>query len=181
VGSGSTTTQIVAKVDTAPAPESPAFSVAIGAPPVAVSVVAPVPPANAEVEVLFANFVDAYESGRLDAFAALFDEDADTNMRRGRAAIRGEYDELFRLSQWRRMQLTALMRLDTFVSAALAVVSQQSASPIDPESFEFSERVIGEKARRSMRAKIKYNDEPLGKPQVIPDFLPSPGRPCISR
>ncbi len=108
VGSGSTTTQVVAKVETAPAPEPPAFSVAIGAPPVAVSVVAPVPPANAEVEVLFANFVDAYERGRLDAFAALFDEDADTNMRRGRAAIRGEYDELFRLSQWRRMQLTRI-------------------------------------------------------------------------
>ena len=25
-----------------------------------------------------------------------------------------------------------------------------------------------------MSAKIKYTDEPLGKPQVIPDFLPSP-------
>ncbi len=25
-----------------------------------------------------------------------------------------------------------------------------------------------------MRAKIKYTDEPLGKVQVIPDFLPSP-------
>ena len=44
--------------------------------------------------------------GRLDTFAALFDDDADTNLRHGRAAIRGEYDELFRLSQWRKMQLT---------------------------------------------------------------------------
>lgn len=25
-----------------------------------------------------------------------------------------------------------------------------------------------------MSAKIKYTDEPLGKPQIIPDFLPSP-------
>jgi len=25
-----------------------------------------------------------------------------------------------------------------------------------------------------MSAKIKYTDEPLGKPKVIPDFLPSP-------
>ena len=25
-----------------------------------------------------------------------------------------------------------------------------------------------------MRAKIKYTDEPLGKIQVVPDFLPSP-------
>ena len=36
----------------------------------------------------------------------LFDDDADTDVRHGRAAIRGEYDELFRLSQWRKMQLT---------------------------------------------------------------------------
>jgi len=64
------------------------------------------PPISAEVEALFASFVDSYEHGRVDAFAALFDDDADTNLRRGRVAIRGEYDELFRLSQWRRMQLT---------------------------------------------------------------------------
>jgi len=25
-----------------------------------------------------------------------------------------------------------------------------------------------------MNAKIKYTDEPLGRPQIIPDFLPSP-------
>jgi hypothetical protein len=66
------------------------------------------PPANAEIEALFASFVESYERGRLDTFASLFDADADTNLRRGRAAIRGEYDELFRLSQWRRMQLTRI-------------------------------------------------------------------------
>jgi len=64
------------------------------------------PPASAEIEALFAEFVEAYERGRVDAFAALFDDDAHTNLRHGRAAIRGEYDELFRLTQWRRMQLT---------------------------------------------------------------------------
>jgi len=26
-----------------------------------------------------------------------------------------------------------------------------------------------------MSAKIKYTDEPMGKPMVVPDFLPSPG------
>ena len=26
-----------------------------------------------------------------------------------------------------------------------------------------------------MNAKIKYTDEPLGKPKVVPDFLPAPG------
>ena len=25
-----------------------------------------------------------------------------------------------------------------------------------------------------MKTKIKYSDEPMGKPKVIPDFLPSP-------
>jgi hypothetical protein len=64
------------------------------------------PPATTEIETLFALFVETYERGRADAFAALFDADADANLRHGRAAIRGEYDELFRLSQWRRMQLT---------------------------------------------------------------------------
>jgi len=64
------------------------------------------PPVSTEIESLFATFVEAYERGRIDAFAALFDDDADANLRHGRAAIRGEYDELFRLSQWRKMQLT---------------------------------------------------------------------------
>ena len=64
------------------------------------------PPVSMEIESLFATFVEAYERGRIDAFAALFDDDADANLRHGRAAIRGEYDELFRLSQWRKMQLT---------------------------------------------------------------------------
>ena len=64
------------------------------------------PPASTEIETLFATFVETYERGRIDAFAALFDDEADANLRHGRAAIRGEYDELFRLSQWRKMQLT---------------------------------------------------------------------------
>jgi hypothetical protein len=96
-----------AKADPAPAPESSGASVAIGDATSLPSAAAP-PPATAEVEALFASFVDNYERGRLDAFAALFDADADTNLRRGRAAIRGEYYELFRLSQWRRMQLTRI-------------------------------------------------------------------------
>lgn len=66
------------------------------------------PPANGEIEAFFAAFVDAYERGRPDAFAALFDDNAETNLRRGRPAIRGDYDELFRQSSWRRMQLTRI-------------------------------------------------------------------------
>ena len=64
------------------------------------------PPATNEIESLFAAFVENYERGRVDVFADLFDVDAETNLRQGRPAIRGEYDELFRLSQWRKMQLT---------------------------------------------------------------------------
>jgi hypothetical protein len=63
-------------------------------------------PATSEIESLFATFVDSYERGRVDVFADLFDVDAEANLRQGRPAIRGEYDELFRLSQWRKMQLT---------------------------------------------------------------------------
>lgn len=33
---------------------------------------------------------------------------------------------------------------------------------------------IGEKERNSMRKKIKYTDEPLGKLEIIEDFLPTP-------
>jgi hypothetical protein len=87
----------------------PAVAPAPPPPMPALTPVAPaLPPASPEIEVLFAEFVDSYEHGRLDAFAALFDDDADTNLRHGRAAIRNEYDELFRLSSWRRMQLTRI-------------------------------------------------------------------------
>jgi len=40
--------------------------------------------------------------------------------------------------------------------------------------FESSAPAIGAKERRSMSAQIKYTDEPLGKVQVVADFLPSP-------
>jgi len=33
---------------------------------------------------------------------------------------------------------------------------------------------IGGEGRRSMKKKIKYSDEPLGKLRVIDDFLPPP-------
>jgi len=35
-------------------------------------------------------------------------------------------------------------------------------------------RDIGEKGGKSMKNKIKYTDEPMGKLRVIKDFLPSP-------
>ncbi len=88
----------------APEPPAPAEQTAM----IAASVAPSAPPASTEIETLFATFVETYERGRIDAFAALFDDDADTNLRHGRAAIRGEYDELFRLSQWRKMQLTRI-------------------------------------------------------------------------
>jgi predicted DNA binding CopG/RHH family protein len=35
-------------------------------------------------------------------------------------------------------------------------------------------QVIGEKEGISMKTKIKYNEEPMGKLRVVKDFLPSP-------
>jgi len=67
-------------------------------------------PATAEIEALFTALVDSYGKGRLDAFAALFDDDVTTNLRHGRAAIRSEYDALFRLSEWRRRPLKHIHR-----------------------------------------------------------------------
>jgi hypothetical protein len=32
----------------------------------------------------------------------------------------------------------------------------------------------GERVSNFMSAKIRYTDEPLGKPKVVPDFLPAP-------
>ena len=72
--------------------------------------VADAPPlASAEVEALIASFVSSYERGRLDAFARLFDEDAQSGQQRGRAAIAGEYDEFFRSTAWRRMAVAQLI------------------------------------------------------------------------
>jgi hypothetical protein len=83
------------------------------------------PPATSEIENLFATFVESYERGSADVFADLFDVDAEANLRQGRPAIRGEYDELFRLSQWRRMQLTRVnwKRVDnrTFAKGEITV------------------------------------------------------------
>ena len=35
-------------------------------------------------------------------------------------------------------------------------------------------QVIGEKERKSMKKKIKYSDEKIGKLEIVNDFLPSP-------
>lgn len=83
-----------------PVPVAPAAAIAPEASPRA--------PGNAEIESLFAAFVDAYDRGRADAFALLFDRDARANQHQGRAAIRGEYDDVFRRSEWRRMQVVRM-------------------------------------------------------------------------
>src|SRR5712664_724570 len=41
-------------------------------------------------------------------------------------------------------------------------------------SFEFLAPGTGGKAREYMSGKIRYTDEPLGNPRVVPDFLPRP-------
>lgn len=74
----------------------------------AVIIVALPPPGTAEVETLIAAFISSYESGRLSAFAGLFHDDAQANQQRGRAAIVGEYDQLFRSTISRRMSITQM-------------------------------------------------------------------------
>lgn len=78
------------------------------APAATVAAASPLAPANAEIETFFAALVDAYDRGRVDAYAALFDDDARSNERQGRAAIRRDYEELLRQSTWRRMQITRI-------------------------------------------------------------------------
>ena len=41
-------------------------------------------------------------------------------------------------------------------------------------SFGFSALATGGKASGYMSGKIRYTDEPLGNPRVVPDFLPRP-------
>ncbi|MHB8724064.1 MAG: DnaJ domain-containing protein [Casimicrobiaceae bacterium] len=88
--------------------QPPAAPVSEPARPSAAAVSEPARLTNADVEALMARFVSTYESGNLDAFAALFDKDAHTNILRGRAAIRREYDELFRLTSSRQMDVTRI-------------------------------------------------------------------------
>ena len=45
---------------------------------------------------------------RNTTFANLFDDDAQADMQRGRAAIRNEYDHVFRSTVWRRMSISQL-------------------------------------------------------------------------
>lgn len=80
-------------------------SAVLAAAPAAAPEPSPRAPSTAEIESLFAAFVDAYDHGRADAFASLFDADARANQQQGRAAIRGEVDDVFRRSEWRRMRL----------------------------------------------------------------------------
>jgi predicted DNA binding CopG/RHH family protein len=62
----------------------------------------------------------------------------------------------------------------TTVLAKWVVVSSPSGLPIVEAPYAFSVPATGAKEDKSMNAKIKYTDEPLGELKVIPDFLPSP-------
>ncbi len=94
---------------------------AIAPTPAAAAVPAPTPD---EIEAQFVAFVDAYNRGRLDAMAALFDNDAQTIQRQGRAAIRSDYDDLFRRSDSRRMSVS---RMSWTLSGDVAQVKAEGA------------------------------------------------------
>lgn len=96
----------------------------MAAPPPTLSAAAALAPKADEIEAQFVAFVDAYNRGRLDAMAALFDDDAQTNQRQGRAAIRRDYDELFRRSDWRRMNVA---RMSWKLSGDVAQVTAEGA------------------------------------------------------
>jgi hypothetical protein len=66
------------------------------------------PPAAADVESLIAAFVSSYEAGTISVFANLFGAEAEANEQRGRVAIRGEYNQFFRSTAWRRMHVAKM-------------------------------------------------------------------------
>lgn len=65
----------------------------------------PVAPAisDREIELLLGRFASSYELGDLDFFVALFDDKARTSDRKGKAAIRKDYETLFSSTQTRQI------------------------------------------------------------------------------
>jgi uncharacterized DUF497 family protein len=60
------------------------------------------------------------------------------------------------------------------VLAGSATAYPLCALLIDNRLFVYSGPDIGVKAGKSMSAKIRYTNEPLGKLKIVPDFLPKP-------
>jgi len=58
--------------------------------------------------------------------------------------------------------------------AGLGRASSRCALRTEMMLFASSGQAIGGKASKSMSAKIKYTDEPVGRLKVVPDFLPRP-------
>lgn len=58
-----------------------------------------------ELEFLVGRFVGAYEQGDLEGFLALLDEGVRTGEKTGKAAVRKDYEDLFRTTQNREMAL----------------------------------------------------------------------------
>lgn len=61
-----------------------------------------------------------------------------------------------------------------YCSARSTAVCLRFGSHIAMGSSAFSEPVIGAEGRRFMSDRIKYTSEPIGKVEIVPDFLPSP-------
>jgi hypothetical protein len=62
----------------------------------------------------------------------------------------------------------------TSALARLAVAFSPSGSLTDRALFASLVPAIGGEESNFMSSKIRYTDEPLGKPKVVPDFLPTP-------
>ena len=111
-------------------------------------------PTTAEIESFFVAFVDAYDRGRGDALARLFDDDARANNREGRAAIRSDYDDLFRQSDSRQLQL---MRMNWRRTGDVALANGEIAIRVrwrDGRQVEQRMTIDMELARRDGRIVI---------------------------
>lgn len=74
---------------------------------------------------------------------------------------------------WKILNI-AKMKYDIIVSARCPTESWRYVSRTENEKSELSAPDIGAMGKRSMKRKIKYTDERMGKVRAIADFLPSP-------
>lgn len=117
-----------------------------------------------EIETLFMAYVDSYNRGRLDAFAALFDDAAQTSQTQGRAAIRREYGDLFQRSERRRMTVS---RMSWKPSSEVAQISADAAVRIlwrDGRESEERLTLDMDLARRDGRVVIIRLSQQAGAP-----------------
>jgi hypothetical protein len=106
IDKASVTREVLKVAAVAPTPVPPVVSVPAKVEPAPV-VPDSSPPAisDRELESLLGRFVASYEQGDLESYVALFDDRARTSDKRGKLAIRKDYETLFSSSQNRQFSL----------------------------------------------------------------------------